>query len=243
MDKRETIGAKSAAAGRSRALERPVPAGCDLAERLWGLCVTCHRRAVGVLRPTLRHAWPCVGAVAVEVHIAPGPRAIVVLRHRDGGMDCVHGPAAVDVAEAEGAPDRGHRSLRERFALTDRDSVFSVALGDMPEDATDIWAHLGPAGREELLVHVRLNLEYQARALGIGERRPPLGDTAQAIAELVVREGPLTAGQVAARLPAGRRTSEANIRRIFSEKLLPHYGFTNPRNGTGYRAPRERTWT
>jgi len=73
-------------------------------------------------------------------------------------------------------------------------------------------------------------------------RRPPLSETEIAIAELVFGKGPLTSKCIAAALPPGLRVSEGQVRRVFSEKLKPHYGFENRRDGHGYRAPAERTW-
>ncbi|MCK6460272.1 MAG: hypothetical protein L6Q95_10320 [Planctomycetes bacterium] len=70
---------------------------------------------------------------------------------------------------------------------------------------------------------------------------PPLNDTERAIAELLWKHGPLPAKAIMERLPRTHEVSEANLRRIFSEKLKPHYGFTNTRPA-GYHAPPLRTW-
>jgi len=71
---------------------------------------------------------------------------------------------------------------------------------------------------------------------------PTLSEIEIEIAELVFREGPLTAKQITHGLPPGRETSVDNVLRIFSKKLTKHYGFWNPRDRRGYRAPKERTW-
>ena len=70
---------------------------------------------------------------------------------------------------------------------------------------------------------------------------PRLNATDLAVAELVFNEGPLSGKIIAARLPPGMEISDSHVRRVFSDKLK-HYGFNNPRNGTGYHAPSRRTW-
>jgi hypothetical protein len=72
--------------------------------------------------------------------------------------------------------------------------------------------------------------------------RPAPNETDRAIAELVFREGPLTAKQIVAKMPLALKTSEQNVRRVFSDKLVPHYGFYNLQDKAGYRAPKTRTW-
>ncbi len=72
--------------------------------------------------------------------------------------------------------------------------------------------------------------------------RPPLSALERAIADLVFSDGPLTGTAIVEALPARHQTGDSNVRRIFGEKLIRYYGFVNPRDGTGYHAPVERTW-
>lgn len=215
------------------------------------------KAGVRELYPLHERSWPLLGAgVAWDVRLVVPDNYLVVVLRDHPSADCGNGqvtfvPAAGLETVAGESGEEWLDRIRARVGASVRDGFFILPLLVASEDAGAILRAWQEMCWDRVCGQVAHNLALHAGELGLPSpeeaassrgRRPPLNDTDLAIAELVFAKGPLTAKQIEASLPPGHRTTEDNVRRIFSEKLVPHYGFRNPRNRRGYVAPPNRTW-
>jgi len=200
-----------------------------------------HRRAVRLIHPDRQYAWPCLQGFAASA-FAMQDAGVVIVLHDQATNPVFDGQVkTIAVTVPPDAPS-GHTAARRHLGLRDCDAVFIAPLRVVSPDTGTVWAGWSPDDRGLLAAHAALNIAHNERHLGLPPQRPSLTETEVAIAELVFAQGPLTASKIVERLPAGSGTSEGNVRRVFSRKLIPHYGFRNPRDRKGYRPPPSRTW-
>jgi len=201
--------------------------------------------------------WPLLGTYDYRSLVTPDGVVVIILRDRRDGV--ITGsfkarPLERRLAEAL-APESVVESLerlRVEFALGDDGALFALPIRTVsgPDEILRRWR---TENVELLAAQLAWNIQ---RHIGVVQpspaerrfllhgtgKRPALNDTEREIAELVWTEGPLTAIQIADRLPPALKVTDGRVRTIFSRKLTRHYGFDNPRGGVGYRAPKERTW-
>jgi hypothetical protein len=200
--------------------------------------------------PRMLRLWPCLRSYDYQSFVTPAGIVVVILR--DTLNNVITGsPKAkrLDWSLSEAlAPDSAGATLerlRERFDVRDDGAVFALPLRTAVSAAADVCRRWATADTEVLASQLAWNIERHERHLGLRgpDSRPTLNETDRAIAELVYEKGPLMAkGIVAAMERCHLIVTEQNVRRIFSEKLIPHYGFRNPRNRRGYQPPPDRTW-